>query len=90
VDLASHLQVKGFKIWALESVSNSKPLDFLLSDAGQPAELVLVIGNEVTGVDPGILSVADNIVSLPMRGHKSSFNVAVAFALAAQILRSRM
>jgi tRNA G18 (ribose-2'-O)-methylase SpoU len=37
-------------------------------------------------VDPDILRLADKIVHLPMRGQKRSFNVAVAFAIAAGTL----
>jgi tRNA G18 (ribose-2'-O)-methylase SpoU len=48
---------------------------------------VLIVGNEVTGVDPGLQEIADQLVHLPMRGQKRSFNVAVAFAIAAQVIR---
>jgi 23S rRNA (guanosine2251-2'-O)-methyltransferase len=89
LDLVIQLQKEGCLVWALESTSSSVPLDDLPSRPEKSNTLVLVLGNEVTGVDPGILLIADKTVHLPMRGFKRSFNVAVAFALAAQLLRSR-
>lgn len=47
---------------------------------------VLMLGSETTGVDPGLLKLADQIIYIPMRGGKRSFNVAVAFAIAAYAL----
>jgi tRNA G18 (ribose-2'-O)-methylase SpoU len=42
-----------------------------------------VVGNEVAGVTPAVLSACSIHVSIPMRGVKSSLNVAVAFGIAA-------
>lgn len=44
--------------------------------------LALVIGNEVKGVSPKAIELADNIIHLPMAGQKESLNVAVAFGVA--------
>ena len=49
---------------------------------GSNDKIVLIIGNEATGVDPDLLKQCDEIVFIPMRGSKKSFNVAVAFAVA--------
>lgn len=46
-------------------------------------KLVLVVGNEVRGLSPAVLTLADHIVEIPMRGKKESLNVAVAFGIAA-------
>jgi tRNA G18 (ribose-2'-O)-methylase SpoU len=46
----------------------------------------MIVGNEVTGVDPEILAMCDRILSIPMRGEKKSFNVAIAFGIAAYAL----
>ncbi|MCD6284216.1 TrmH family RNA methyltransferase [bacterium] len=45
--------------------------------------LALVIGNEIKGVSESVLKRADKIVYIPMLGKKESFNVSVAFAIAA-------
>ena len=44
--------------------------------------LALVVGNEVSGVSPGVLSRADAIVHIPMLGQKESLNVSVAAGVA--------
>jgi len=44
--------------------------------------LALVIGNEVKGISPSVLSRADAIIDLPMLGSKESLNVSVAFGVA--------
>jgi tRNA G18 (ribose-2'-O)-methylase SpoU len=48
----------------------------------------LIVGNEITGVDPELLDLCDEILYIPMRGDKKSFNVAVAFAIAAYALNT--
>ncbi|MGC1377484.1 MAG: TrmH family RNA methyltransferase [Anaerolineales bacterium] len=44
--------------------------------------IVLIVGNEVTGVDPGLLDLCEKILYIPMRGRKRSLNVEVAFGVA--------
>ena len=88
LDLINTLKGKGHEIWALEKTANSIPIRSAGIDTEKTHPLLLVVGNEVTGIDPDILETADRLVYLPMGGQKRSFNVAVAFALAAQILRS--
>jgi tRNA G18 (ribose-2'-O)-methylase SpoU len=53
----------------------------------QDHALALIIGNEVAGIDPGLLAASDQIVQLPMLGHKRSLNVASAAAIALYQLR---
>ena len=45
--------------------------------------LILVLGEEVEGVDKKILKLCHKIVEIPMRGQKESLNVSVAFGVAA-------
>ncbi len=88
VELITSLRNMDYEIWALEKTRNSIPINTAIVKLQKPKRLLLVVGNEVTGVDPGILKIADHIIHLPMRGEKRSFNVAVAFAIAAQIINS--
>ncbi len=88
-ELVRQLATRGFDILALERTRHSVAIDSAVARKQVNGTLVLVLGNEVTGVDPGILGLSHQVVHLPMRGNKRSFNVAVAFAVAAQILRSR-
>ena len=46
----------------------------------------LVLGNEVTGVDPGVLELCSLTLHIPMRGAKNSLNVATAMGIAAYAL----
>ncbi len=80
------LKRQGCLIWALETGRRSMPL-FSAPLPDPERIIVLVIGNEVTGVDPVVLALCDRIVSLPMAGSKESINVAVAFGVAAYVLR---
>ncbi len=50
---------------------------------GQAAPILLILGNEIAGVDPELLTLCDQIIAIPMRGRKRSLNVEVAFAIAA-------
>ena len=92
VDALLALQAQGKQIWALELSPAALPLAQAVgswpTDAhtGDPATVVLVLGNEVTGIDPAILQLADRVVAIPMQGSKRSLNVAVAFGVAAYAL----
>lgn len=82
---ARALKDGGARLWALEGGPRAE----LLFDAPRPSEgsLVLVVGNELSGVDPGILALCERVVCLPMQGVKGSLNVAVAFGAALYALR---
>lgn len=85
--LVKGLRLEGWKIVGLEEDKRAVSLTgFSASTAQEPT--VLIIGNEVTGVDPGLLKLCDEILYIPMRGRKRSFNVAVAFGVAAYALRT--
>ncbi|HEX9839801.1 MAG TPA: RNA methyltransferase [Anaerolineales bacterium] len=81
--LVNGLKKEGWKIFALEE-------DERAVEVGQIGNLtyrtVLIVGNEVTGVDPELLELCDTIYYIPMRGKKRSFNVAIAFGIAAYAL----
>ena len=86
VDAVAALDRQGLVIWALEEHPQAESL---MTVALPQQPLVLVVGNEVTGVDPGILAQCDKIIAIPMHGVKRSLNVATAFGVAAVILSSR-
>jgi tRNA G18 (ribose-2'-O)-methylase SpoU len=85
VQACRELIASGSRLWALEGGARAKNLFSVTVPAGQT--LVLVVGNEVTGIDPGILDLCEEVVCLPMLGGKGSLNVAVAFAAAVYTLR---
>ncbi|HOI06925.1 MAG TPA: RNA methyltransferase [Deltaproteobacteria bacterium] len=82
---ASDLRESGRRLWALEGGSLSRPLGEALADLDGPP-IVLVVGNEVSGVDPRILSLCHKVVHIPMQGVKTSLNASVAFGIAAYAL----
>lgn len=93
VKLVKDLKVEGWKVYALEEDERSSPLesDGLPSNTQEHASAlrVLIVGNELTGVDPDLLDLCDNIFYIPMRGEKKSFNVATAFGIAAYALTAQ-
>ena len=91
VRLVKVLKVEGWKVYALEDderaislESNGLPLKV---QERAPALHILIVGNEVSGVDPELLDLCDEIFYIPMRGDKKSFNVAIAFGIAAYALK---
>ncbi|QJA05458.1 RNA methyltransferase [Thermosulfurimonas marina] len=86
LELTRRLQKEGFFLLALET-EGSRPWHPGLELPEQP--LALVVGNELCGVDPEVLSLCDLVLQLPMRGYKRSLNVAVAFGVLALWLSAR-
>lgn len=72
------LKKAGAKIMALEQAKNS--LNYRQPKLTDSAALIL--GEEVEGISPKLLKLADQIIEIPMRGEKESLNVAVAAGIA--------
>lgn len=83
---AAALKGSGKRLWALEGGEGSVFLHDVLEEI-PGSSLVLAVGNEISGVDPGILALCDRIVSLPMQGNKTSLNTAVAAGIAVYSIR---
>jgi 23S rRNA (guanosine2251-2'-O)-methyltransferase len=86
VKLVKGLKKTGRGIFALEEHERAIEIGKI---AKLPYDPILVVGNEITGVDPELLDLCDQILYIPMRGEKRSFNVAVAFSIAAFALRRK-
>ncbi|MBC7878522.1 MAG: TrmH family RNA methyltransferase [Anaerolineales bacterium] len=87
VKLIKRLKKEGWKILALEEHENAVSIQ-VLNSSSTGNNIVLMLGSEVTGVDPELLDLADEIFYIPMQGQKRSFNVANAFSIAAYALSS--
>ena len=85
VKLVKGLKKEGWRVWALEEDERAQPIDQI---ADPTHNMVLIVGSEVTGVDPALIELANNIFYIPMHGRKRSFNVAVAFGVAAWVLKA--
>jgi tRNA G18 (ribose-2'-O)-methylase SpoU len=85
VRLVKGLKAEGWKVYALEDDPRSLPIS-QFTESRFPDPVVLIVGNELTGVDPELLDLSDRILYIPMLGEKRSFNVAIAFGIAAYAL----
>ena len=88
VETAIILKSQGCKLWVLENIAKTVPL-FQIELPENNSPVVLIFGNEVSGVDPDIIDLCDQVISIPMVGKKSSYNVAAAFGIAASFLLYR-
>ena len=80
------LKQSGKHLVALEVSPGATPLfEYLPPPDGQP--VVLVVGNEVTGIDPDICALCEQTIWIPMSGFKRSLNVSIAFGIAVYFLR---
>ncbi|MBN1928180.1 MAG: RNA methyltransferase [Chlorobiaceae bacterium] len=79
LEALSVLKGEGRTVFALEIAENSRSYSSL-----QPADypLVLLVGNEVEGVDDELLAHCDGVLEIPQYGIKHSLNVAVAAGVA--------
>ena len=91
---AKNLQAQGWSVCVLEQTHNSIMLqDFHINsnkkeerdgDEGEEREekYLLVVGNEVEGVDQRIVDIADYVLEIPQEGTKHSLNVSASAAIA--------
>jgi len=91
-NLIKKLKKDGWIVLALEQSERSisltaKNLRPNLLRKVRPRPVALVVGNEVDGIPPEVLKLADTILEIPMLGKKESLNVSVAFGIAAYWLR---
>lgn len=68
--------LKECHICALEQVVDSVPLREV--DLPQDKTIVLIVGNEVDGVDEKLLDFCSQVIEIPQFGTKHSFNVSVS------------
>ncbi|MEK7218257.1 MAG: RNA methyltransferase [Patescibacteria group bacterium] len=77
------LKEEGWYLLALEIMPDAEDL----SSVKVPEKICLIVGHELTGVPPEILSLCDQVAKIPMLGKKESLNVAVAAGIALHTLR---
>jgi len=86
---AAVLKESGCRLWALEGGPRSTTI-FQRERNQSGSQILLVVGNEITGVDPGVLRLCECVFAIPMQGEKQSLNVAIAFGIAIYTLRYRI
>ena len=79
------LREEGYRIVGLENNIDADNL-YRLDDPGLQEllgeKVVLVLGEEVHGIDYSLHDIIDLFVAIPMKGQKESFNVSVAAGIA--------
>jgi tRNA G18 (ribose-2'-O)-methylase SpoU len=79
LDAVAAARAVGAKICVLEHTTDSRPYSSIIP---QDFPVCLVVGNELTGIRPALISAADFAIDIPMRGTKHSLNAAVAYGIA--------
>jgi len=72
------LRIDGYRIAGLEQDERS----IMLPDYKPADKIALILGEEVEGIAPELRAVCDDLIEIPMKGRKESFNVSVAAAVA--------
>ncbi|MCM1370212.1 MAG: TrmH family RNA methyltransferase [Candidatus Amulumruptor caecigallinarius] len=80
LDECMRLKNEGWKICVLEQTHNSCMLQNFTPLINE--KYVLVVGNEVHGVDQKIIDIADYVLEIPQGGTKHSLNVSASAAIA--------
>lgn len=75
----------GYHIIALEQDAKSTPLPNYCAKT----DIAVILGNEVSGVEPDVLTLVDDILEIPMNGKKESFNVSVSLAVCLYALKNQ-
>lgn len=86
LDFILDLKANGVQILGLERNDESTLLTEAIARNALIKPLCLVVGNEVSGLSPQVMRYCDILCHLPMKGHKESLNVAVAFGIAAYLV----
>lgn len=83
------LRANGYRVFAVEQVHNSIPLQEWALKADE--KIAVVFGNEVTGVEQDTIGLCDGCVEIPQLGMKHSINIATAAGVVLwEIVRNRM
>jgi 23S rRNA (guanosine2251-2'-O)-methyltransferase len=72
------LRHAGYRIVGLEQDKRS----IMLPDYKSPEKVALLLGEEVHGITDDLLNICDDLIEIPMKGKKESFNVSVATGIA--------
>lgn len=72
------LKRSGYRIVGLEQDQSAA----ILPDYHPTDKIVLLLGEEVEGLTAELITTCDDIIEIPMHGHKESYNVSVATGIA--------
>ncbi|HET8690261.1 MAG TPA: TrmH family RNA methyltransferase [Candidatus Saccharimonadales bacterium] len=78
LEVVEKFKNKGFLIVGLEQSERSQQLGKFRTER----DTLLLLGEEVDGLNQSLIAVCDVILEIPMHGKKESFNVSIAGAIA--------
>lgn len=81
IRLIHFLKKQRFFIICSEICEGAIPYTDFNIPKGRQEKIALIMGNEVDGLSKKVLTLADAILAIPMRGKKESLNVSVAFGI---------
>lgn len=84
-ELIEKLRKEKYAIVSIETGKDS----FLYDRFEVPENLAVIMGNEIGGIDQGVLDASDAIIELPMLGKKVSLNVSVTAGIIMYAYRKR-
>lgn len=88
LETVRHLRDEGYLVITLEGGGGSVNLFTALPEIkSSDKPIALVVGNEVSGVDPEAVRISSICTYIPMEGIKESLNVATAFGIASYLIR---
>jgi len=74
----AELKAQGYRIVGLEQAPHSQ----ILTSYKAPEKIALILGEEVHGIPDELLKQCEDVLEIPMKGQKESFNVSVAAGIA--------
>lgn len=82
VDQCKALQKVRYRIISIET--SDKAISILKVNKKTFAwnKIAVVVGNEISGVDPEVIALSNLVISIPINGANKSFNVTTAFGIA--------
>jgi tRNA G18 (ribose-2'-O)-methylase SpoU len=78
VPVLEKLKKEGYAVAAVEQTEDAQELPAY----HPPQKIALLVGREIEGIEPEVLTSCDTVLEIPMFGKKESFNVAQAAAMA--------
>lgn len=79
-DLTEYLKEKKQEKFLISAIEQDKKSIFY-KKAKKAKKQILILGNEVEGIEKDVLKMCDQIIEIPMRGEKESLNVSIAGAI---------
>jgi len=82
VEQCRSLKEIGYQLISIESTAESVSLLNINKKDLWDNKIAIIVGNEITGIDPKVLSLCDLVISIPITGKNKSFNVTTALGIA--------